>query len=346
MNIRQATVAAMVTATAFLATFPALGQSSHRCVDRLASTAAVNSVQLQDGRVLPLNKGHDGLALAFQKTGAGVEAFDRQGRRMWRRDVGEGTLFGGFDLDADGIIDFGIARKRSLNRSCGRSVVHETWLDFYAGRDGKRIKSTAPIADVCHPNLNYATAQWAINTVLFGATPGVMALAPQYASTGWFFYMTPDGVRQHSYLFPSTNSFNKTYERAAWRRDDRGRLQSTHVENSHVQNGLILRRDGLDRLVFFTSGRASQVSVGPLSAGQLIADRPFKRHQGLAGRNYGLVQADPQDPNRVVIVSGASAQSLFTDMQTGKLGDDPYGGIERHVTLYDLNRNRVWQRFS
>lgn len=308
-------------------------------------SADVNAVRLANGPVLPLYRGTGRLPIAFEAAGETVHAYDAQGERLWSRKIGTGALFGGFDLDGDGIVDFGLAKRRSLNRSCGISVVHDSWLEFYAGTNGRRLGETAPITDICHQNLNYATQQWAHNTVLFGKRPGLVAIAPQFATTGWFFYMTPAGIRQHSYYYPSTPSFEATYKRAAKAISADGRQQPSEVARAHVQNGLILGRKGSERLVFFTTGRVSQFAVAPLSSAQLIADSRFSPGPTLTGRNYGLVQSNPWNPSRVALIAGASAYSVFADLRDGKIANDLYGGIERHVTLYDSSTNRVLQRF-
>src|SRR5262249_11336304 len=64
-----------------------------------------------------------------------------------------------------------------------------------------------------------------------------------------------------------------------------------------------------------------------------------------AGRNYGLVSQDPGDPSKVVLISGTDTWSVFNDLRNGTLLTDPWGAIERHVTIYDHQTNELSDRF-
>ena len=67
-----------------------------------------------------------------------------------------------------------------------------------------------------------------------------------------------------------------------------------------------------ERYLFWTSGRAAQYAVGPLSASQLVPDRPYTTsgRADIAGRNYGLV-----------------------DTLNGNMNYDPWGAIERACNM-------------
>ncbi|MBI1385656.1 MAG: hypothetical protein GC150_12170 [Rhizobiales bacterium] len=346
MQCRRYAAGLVLTAAIVLASGTAQAES-RACARVPGAGEAVNAMRTKGGLVLPLYRARNGVRVAFRQQGADISALAPDGSERWRRPLGAGTLFGGFDLDGDGHPDFGLAKARSLARSCGQSVVHESWLDLYSGRDGRRLAATSALEDVCHTNLNYATRQWTANTLLFGGRPGVVAVAPQYAESGWMLRWVNRKVQQETYLYPSTAAFTRTYARASQLTAENGRGQPSYIPRSHVQNGLIVagRTRADDRLTFFTSARVLQYAIAPLSPNQLVGDRVFRSDSIVSGRNYGLVQADPQAPTRVALIAGAGADSLWRDLRAGRIGADPLGGIERHVSLYDLTANKVWQRF-
>ena len=79
----------------------------------------------------------------------------------------------------------------------------------------------------------------------------------------------------------------------------------------------------------------------------LLADRPYLTggRKDLVGRNYGWVSQDPGAPDRIVLLAGTSTQSVFSDLIQGKLVTDPWAGIERHISVYNLRTNLIQDRF-
>ena len=298
------------------------------------------------GRWLPVYPvAASGDRVGFLRRGGRTELVDDADTRLWERDHGEGTFFGGFDFDEDGWVDFGLAKKRTMAERCGGREQHVTWIELFSGRTGDRITETAPLDPICwtFSSTTYPTSQWTQQSVLFGSAGAPVALFPVYATNAWFFRRDVGGtVRSHGMHYPSTAAFDRSYPNAqpnAWDGDDRA-----HLPNSHIANGLVLNEQGQYRALFFTSGRVVQYAHEPLGPNQLLADRPFVSRQNIAGRNYGLVELN-EDEGRVVLVSGANILSVFRDHQRQVRGTDIHGGIERHVAIYDYRRNTIDNRF-
>jgi hypothetical protein len=108
---------------------------------------------------------------------------------------------------------------------------------------------------------------------------------------------------------------------------------------------LVVDVQGDERLAFFTTGRVLQYRLGPMGPDQLVGDAPFltANRTDLVGRDYGLVLQDPEVPRTLVLVSGTSADTVFDDMRSSSMAADPWGQIERHVTIYDLEAGALVQ---
>ena len=139
--------------------------------------------------------------------------------------------------------------------------------------------------------------------------------------------------------------------------------------NPHTANGVIVKGGNTEatqeRLAFFTSSRAVNFAVSrDFSPSQLLGDAPFltNNRTDIVGRNYGLVEQDPAFPGRVAGVFGTSISNVLIDLLhnrdtcnvsegagslAGQWADcqDSWGGIERHVSLYDTDTNTVVDRF-
>jgi hypothetical protein len=117
---------------------------------------------------------------------------------------------------------------------------------------------------------------------------------------------------------------------------------------------LITALGSWNRAVFFTSGRVVQYIVTPFNASQLLHDYPYLSggRLDMAGRNYGLVQIDPNNPQHVILVSGAPSQNLLSHVKAGAMppcnaeGDGcDWANIERHVSVYNMRNNTLQDRF-
>ncbi|MET7395515.1 hypothetical protein ABZS66_18705 [Dactylosporangium sp. NPDC005572] len=312
--------------------------------------AVGNVIVLSGGTVLPVNKVTGSTtvsAVGFELTGGTLRAVDQSGTQLWTASTTGYGPYGGFDYDGDGWPDVFVVVSALTGNMCGTTPEQTTTLYFYSGRTGVRQTPLSPLTDLCwnFGSTIYPTRQWTEMGVLWGGTTSKIAVSPYYAGTSWFFgfngtSFTTDGAL----YFPSTSSYDGTYTNAQLNTYPTG---TKYITNSHVANGLITSVSGQQRLVFWTSGRVVQYAVGALSASQLAADRPYLTggRTDIAGRNYGVVAVDPGNADKVVLVSGTSNYSLYLDRLSGTMSRDPWGGIERHVSVYSLGGNTIDDRF-
>lgn len=309
-----------------------------------------NVITLPDGTVLPVYPVTGSAtvsAVGFRLSGGTLSAVDQSGNQLWTAGTTGYGPYGGFDYDGDGWPDVFVVIQTPTGSTCGSDQVLTTTLHFYSGRTGVRQTPLSPLTDICWTfgTTSYVTHQWTEDGVLWGPSTNQIAVSPYYATTSWFFgfngtSFTTDGA----FYFPSTSSYDATYPNAQFNTYPTG---TKYITNSHVANGLITTVAGQNRLVFWTSGRVVQYAVGPLGASQLVADRPYLTggRTDIAGRNYGVVAVDPGNPDKVVLVAGTSNYSLYLDRLSGTMSHDPWGGIERHVSVYSLSSNTVDDRF-
>lgn len=292
--------------------------------------------------------------IAFAYDGAVLEALDQDGRSLWKKDVGAGALFGGFDIDGDGVVDLGLVRAKELPTDCFGKKLHERAIDLVLGGTGTILPANVPaLSDICW-SFGYATEQWSVLAALFGAGSRDLVLVPQYTSTnenalnayseGKAFVVGLEGgamVLRGSMTMPTVPA----YDALPGAKPEPHGSGTAYYAASHVPNGLVTGDGAGARLLFFTSGRA--VSYGMKAPFALAADLPWLTagRADLLGRNYGLVMPDPARPARVALVAGASTVSLWQDMVSGKMESDPWAGIERHVAIYDADTNTVDDRF-
>ncbi len=321
------------------------GGSGGTCAE-LPSPPLVNALVTGSDEVLVLYPSpHATGGVAYRMTGSTVEALDAQGTSLWTAEPGEGQLFGGFDFDEDGWPDLGVVQSQPLGQLCGTTPMLETWITFLHGQDGTISSGISALADLCWTfgSVTYPTSQWSALGVLFGPDSDTIAVLPYYATTGWFFRWDA-GFTSETFYYPSTASYDDSYTA------DLPNLWGTgtsFLANSHIANGSLIRVAGQHRLVLFTSGRVVQYAVGPFGASQLLFDAPFLTggRTDIAGRNYGLVARDPSYPDHLVLIAGTDGQALYLDRVAGQPGSDPWGQIERHVTVYNLSTNTLADRF-
>jgi hypothetical protein len=318
-----------------------------------------NAVVRGTGEVLPVYPVHDPGAkitgVAFRYDGDVLTAFDPI-EELWSRKVGKGQVFGGFDYNQDGWIDLAVARSQEIDERCGDVAMNVSWVELIDGKTGEPAGFKTPQAkSLCwdfrtptdrDPKKVYPTTQWTNLSVLFGAGTRTLALLPYYAEDGQFLtWQGPPGTfEQTKFLYPSTPRFDALYKGAVRPNPFSG--QTGFVKDAHVANGMMVTTPAGPRLVFFTSGRVVQYAVAPFGPGQLVADRPLLSggRKELAGRNYGLVTREGGGP-LVVLIGGTNAYSLFADMRTGKMETDPWGQLERHIAIYNLQSNQIDDRF-
>lgn len=324
---------------------------------RAGETGPLPSVIVVEGAPVALYPVRDAASavarVGYRLTGSELWAHDATGKVIWQETVGPGTLFGGFDMDGDGWVDMGIVRTEVIDVTCGVKKLNRSWIDLVSGRTGQIFeKVVEPLADICWDNLDYGTQQWVARSVIFGAGPDLV-FTPQYQTTGptarnsysvgkAFLVHFQDGAPKvmGDVWTPASPSFDGY---AAAKLEPHG-SGTKHFIEGHVLNGLVTNVDDRPRLVAFTSGRVVQYDLG---SRDLVADAPFLtgNRTDLVGRNYGQVMVDPGDGARLSLVTGTPAATLFRDTVAGTMDGDPWAGIERHVTAYDLRTNAVSDRF-
>lgn len=320
-----------------------------------------NAIETPGGTIAPVysvrapKAGTTGVV--FLQSGGTVTAYAADPwQKLWTREYGTGELTGGLDFNRDGWPDLVMVRTQKTPYTWGNQPVLQSWLDFFDGRTGASYRRVTPplrdrlwdfrVADATDLSKVYPTRQWAVGSVLAGDyRTSTIAIEPVYAETGQMLTFDPraDAFRGYDYIFPSTNRYDETYSAAALNPRKRNR---SYMDDSHIANGLVVNYRGHDRLIFFTTGRVVQYAVAPLGERQLLADYPFVpgRRTNTALRNYGLVQLDPAAPY-MVLVGGTGAYTMAKDLRAGKVQEDPYGGIERHVTIYNYEKNQLDDRF-
>jgi hypothetical protein len=283
-------------------------------------------------------------AVSYIAEGGTLRAVFPDGQTKWAVPLKGSNLFGGFDFDGDGWIDCGFIVRKPTGETRGSHTMKTTQLYLVRGKTGEILEVTEPLEDTWWPNLGYATEQWSQSSPLFGrGTPG-FALAPYYAGHGFFYRYENGGFIKERYEYPSTPAYDVAYRNA--KANAYGQSHS-YIQNSHVGNGLLVKVHGQDRLLFFTSSRVVEYAVTAFGPEQLVCDHPFLNgnRADLAGRHYGLVALDPALNTRVTLVAGTSASSVYRDMKTGSKEADPWGAIERHVTIYDFVSDSLDHRF-
>lgn len=278
-----------------------------------------------------------------------LTAVDETGEVWWESAVGLRTIFGGFDFDMDGWPDVGLIQEEVTEELCGSEPINERAIEFVSGMTGEVFVPMSPLADHCSEPIDpeetpVLTAQWTERSVLFGLSQGLLAMSPSLASNAWFLQYE-EGWNLNSFVFPSSPAFDAAYpggaEATMWE------TGNAYVEGAHQANGLVVESSAGSRLVFFTSGRVIQYKYGAYGAEQLLVDHPFLsgNRKDLDGRSEGLVAQDPASPEKLVLMAGTDAFTLFLDRITGKQEADPWGGTERHIAVYDVETDLLDDRF-
>jgi hypothetical protein len=262
-------------------------------------------------------------------------------------DVGEGAMFGGFDFDADGVVDVGMVRTEPTGGTCGASALNRTRLDLISVRTGASFPLSPALDAICwpFPTATYPTDQWTGLTPLFGAAGGTLFESPYYATTARLLTWSGNDFDEVASLFyPATPSYDATYANDLPNAYGNG---VSFTQYPHVANGLVIERGGEPHAALFTSSRFVLYRAAAAEAERLVLDVPYLTggRTDLVGRNYGLVVHDPVAPGLVSLIAGTDARSVREDMDSGTLSSDVWGGIERHVSVIDLDQGTVDDRF-
>jgi len=128
----------------------------------------------------PVTDGGGVDGVIYDKVGNLVSAKAADGTELWSVDAGEGSLFGGFDYDADGWIDVGVVHGQQTGQLCGTTMMRNTWLSFVRGKTGVVSTPISPLADICWTfgSVTYPTSQWSAVGVLFGPPDSTIATLP------------------------------------------------------------------------------------------------------------------------------------------------------------------------
>jgi hypothetical protein len=275
--------------------------------------------------------------------GRTLKAVFPDGAAKWTTTIRGADLFGGFDFDNDGWIDLGFIVSTPTKETYQGHTLQTTQLFLVRGKTGEVVDITRPLLDKWWPKLGYPTSQWAGSSLLFGSRTPVFSLAPFYAERGFFHRYANGTFVKDQFVYPSTPAYDSTYRHAKPNAYENG---FSYIENSHINNGLFVQVNGQERLLFFASGRVVQYAAGAFGSEQLLCDHPFLNggRKDLAGRGYGVVALDPAS-NIVTLVSGTHTYSVYLDMKAGTKKADPWGSIERHVTVYDYVKDSLDHRF-
>ena len=309
----------------------------------LRQTALVTSAGLLPAYPTPVG------LVAYRTESDRVIAVTAQGE-LWRATVTGGVdisgLSGGLDVNADGFPEVIVAQTGlGPDTLCNGTLVDHSQISILDGRQGM------PLYALKQPNCAVYTPgpfkyqQLYVGSVLFGTGPEVY-VTRQYEDQGWAMTFA-GGARQDigTAVFPSTDAYGSTYPNAATLYNG-----TKQIAGSHVANGMIITVEGQSRVLFFTSGRVVQYALDKVTPLPLVSDTPFLSHQSKqdtyddAGappcfdgcRNYGTVAlVTVGGRQKIILISGASADTLATDARAHTQTFDVWGGLARHVNVYD-----------
>ncbi len=308
----------------------------------------VNAMRTAQGAVLPIYDVHDAAygpgKVAFVLAEGTLTALRPDESPLYARETDAEEITGGFDLDEDGWPDLALVHATTVG-SCNATFVTDRHLELVSGRTGEALATWSTARDICwtFPTTAYSTMQWTSLGILWGEGTRFVSLQRQYETQGFFARYDASSASfatSYAYVFPSTSQYGSygaartnAYGGTAW------------VDESHVANGLVVPSGDGERVAFFTSARFAIYTAGPYGTAQLVRDLPFVARTDLAGRNYGLVSLDPADPERLSLIAGTDASTVHADRIDGRRESDPWGAIERHVTLVNLRTGSLRQRF-
>jgi len=338
--------------------------------------------------------------VAFVLEGGNISALDGASAVRWSRASPPHTvqIYSGFDFDGDGWPDVGVSKIWPTGSRCGQYDLSNTSIDFLRGVSGELHSPVTPLTDICWnftgPSCDvhcvYPTHSWTIDGLMYGGGATELVLSPTYRTTpgiadkSWAFTWTGSELNTSSFLWwPGclTNNNNVSTGSPRCTPDSVSQFSGYAMSqpnayatafcdqhdrkctiNPHVPNGLIANVNGTRRLIFWTSSRVVQYALGGPGPMELLHDTPYltNNDHALVGRNYGLIEQDPEAPHIFYLVTGSNTGSLYSDlMATNRPCDpahssfdsqyancsDPWAGIERHVSVYDALQGRVQDVF-
>ena len=279
-----------------------------------------------------------------------VVAEAAQGER-WRTTIAGGVavsgLSGGLDVNADGFPEV-IAAQAGLGPDtlCNGVTVDHSQVSILNGKNGRLLYAAKlPNCAVSYTPGPFKYQQLYVGSVLFGAGNQIY-VTRQYENQGWAMVFSDGAFRNvGTSVFPSTDAYGSTYPNSATMYDG-----TKHIIGSHVANGLLITVEGQSRVLFFTSGRVVQYALVNGTPLPLVKDTPFLSHQSKqdayddAGvppcfdgcRNYGTVaRVTVSGMQKIILIGGTTTDTLATDARSNTKAADVWGGLARHVNVYD-----------
>lgn len=250
-----------------------------------------------------------------------------------------------FDYDGDGLIDSIKILTQTATKICGNGNRAESHtIQVFSGDPARKLLfQSGAIEDTCvSPNGGTTVPYRAmgVGQVHIGPNAFELAVSPQYYSNGWFvnkstnFFYTALTTSYDAYL--AAQVLPTGLKHANW---------------TQPYNGLLISIDGATKYVAATSGRFHRFSFAPYSQSQLEVDVPFVARADIAGRNYGALTHDVEgNTSKVFLVAGEPAYELYANFMSsyGKATVEPldlWGSIERHVSVFDMAKPSVAQKF-
>jgi hypothetical protein len=337
------------------------GGSAESGVDEVPVPGTTNPIALSAvaspavaGGLAALATLRGGAALAFavaQNSATQIVAVDALGVVRGRYDIPDSAgqeLVRGFDLDGDGVPDFGLIGAAPMAApKCGAQKTRT--LRVFAGKTSgtstiPTLLMSIPVNDPCISVNGAAPTPYvglAPLSIHFGA-PGFLAVCPQYTDVGFLFRWTGTGVESLALVTPNTPAYDTTYA---------GIVQPTpqktdgsaFISETQPLSGLLRSVGGNLAYHAVSSTRVLHYAWAPLGTSgvtALVSDRTYLGRTGLVGRNYGLFQVD--DASQVFSrVGGVSVAEVTWQMRdsptTVQLAHaDLAGALERGLWTYDL----------
>jgi hypothetical protein len=260
------------------------------------------------------------------------------------------------DYNADGRPDvLAIEAEATSIRCDDGTMAFRRTAKIYSGiNPASQLFASSPILDRCIPINSGPTTQYvglSTSAIQFGANTGQLAIVPQYFPYGYFY----SNAKTDFFYTPETENYayyvNKQSMLQPSARTSPGQPALSYQALTQPLNGIILNIAGQVRYISTSSGRFMQYGLGPYSVSQLVSDTPFLARLDLVGRTYGPLQYDYLSSSQnLYLINGPSAYSVYLDYLTvrkgnGLVGNDLWGGIERHISLFNTQSFVVTQRF-
>jgi|GEM_PF-4680615 len=291
----------------------------------------VSNAQTVNGVTRPAYSTPAGL-VSYVLNGASITAY--QGNTELWSTTGPGGatisgLSGGLDVQQDNYPEI-IVTETALgpNDTCAGTSVDQSQVSILNGKTGALMYGAKLPNCGTSTGTTFPVKQFYVGSVLFGSGSSAY-VARQYETQGWALQFSSNSAQTlGTSIFP--------------------------VSGGHAANGLIAG----NKLIFFTSGLVAQYAMQKTTDSILtkVSSAVHASHQSATDsyddggaaqcfdgcRNYGLVaRAVVGGVEKVILISGAVADTLAQDSRSGTRGNDIHGGIARHFDIYDTGSGAV-----